>query len=290
MSWPSSSVLPRATPDFAAMADDAALSPAQFDAVRRLMHRTTGIHLVPGKEGLVRSRLAPRLRTLGFPDVGSYLDYLDRDASGTELAQMVDLITTNKTSFFREPDHFDLLQREILPPKAAAGLPLRIWSAGCSSGEEAYTAAIVARETLPSVSTPARILATDVSTRVLHRARQASYRDQDLIDMPPSIVRRHFVRVPGQPGRRRVADATRALVRFARLNLIVDWPMHGPFDVILCRNVMIYFDRPTRQRLIRRFAALLAPGGWLLVGHSESLTALEHPLRYVRPAVYRRAP
>ncbi|MDE3128623.1 MAG: chemotaxis protein, partial [Gemmatimonadota bacterium] len=148
--------------NLAVAADGAGLSPAQFDAVRRLMHRTTGIDLVPGKESLVRSRLAPRLRLLGLSDVGSYLDYLDRDASGAELAQMVDLITTNKTSFFREPEHFDVLQRDILPPMAAAGRVPRIWSAGCSSGEEAYTAAIVARETLPTVALPARILATDV--------------------------------------------------------------------------------------------------------------------------------
>jgi chemotaxis protein methyltransferase CheR len=264
------------------------LSARQFDVVRQLMYRVAGINLSAGKEGLVRSRLAPRLRELGLSDFDAYLDHIDRDVSGVEFRQFVDVLTTNKTSFFREPEHFDLLQREILPALAARDTPARVWSAGCSSGEEPYTIAIVAREILGPGADHVRILATDLSTRILRRAREAVYRDQDLADVPPGLARRHFARAPERPGAQRVVDATRALVRFARLNLIDDWPMHGPFDVIFCRNVMIYFDRPTQQRLVERYSQMLAPGGWLYVGHSESLTALDHELHYVQPAVYRK--
>jgi chemotaxis protein methyltransferase CheR len=262
------------------------LSDRQFNAIRELVHRVAGIHLVPGKEGLVRSRLSPRLRLHGLADFDAYLEFLDRDPSGTEFTHFLDVITTNKTSFFREPEHFALLEREILP--AVAGRAGRIWSAGCSSGEEPYTAAIVAREVLGSDADDLRILATDLSTRVLCRAREAIYREQDLVELPPGLVRRHFVKTPGAPESQRVVDATRQLVRFARLNLMGPWPMRGPFDAIFCRNVMIYFTRDTQQQLVDRFSSLLAPGGWLFVGHSESLTALEHSLRYVQPAVYRK--
>ncbi len=266
----------------------ASLSAAQFDTVRQLVYRVAGIHLSAGKEGLVRSRLTPRLRALGLRDFDSYLAYLDGDASGAELVQLVDLITTNKTSFFREPEHFALLQRTVLPALAERDGPIRIWSAGCSSGEEAYTIAIIAREVIPAGADRVRVLATDISTRVLRRARAAIYRDQQLSDAPPAIAGRHFVHHAPVRDEYRVIDDTRRLVQFARLNLMHDWPMRGPFDVIFCRNVMIYFDRPTQQRLVDRYAALLAPGGYLFVGHSESLTALDHGLQYVQPAVYRR--
>ncbi len=264
------------------------LADRQFRAVRELVHQVTGIHLAAGKEGLVRSRLAPRLRALGLTDFDAYLEYLDRDASGVEFVHFLDVITTNKTSFFREPEHFRLLQREIFPSIAARGQRARIWSAGCSSGEEPYTIAIVAREVLGAGADGVRILATDLSTRVLRRAREAVYRDQDIADVPPALAHRHFVRAPGSPDAQRVADQTRALVQFARLNLMGDWPMRGPFDAIFCRNVMIYFNRETQQKLVARYARLLAPGGWLFVGHSESLTALDHDLQYVQPAVYRK--
>jgi chemotaxis protein methyltransferase CheR len=263
----------------------AELTDREFDAVRALVQHVAGISLARGKEGLVRSRLAPRLRTLGLADFRSYLDHIERDASGAELVQLIDLITTNKTSWFREVEHFELLQREFTRRR---GEGLRIWSAGCSSGEEPYTIAIVAREVLGAMAGDMRLLATDLSTRILRRAREARYRRQDLADVPPQLAARHFTRTAGDGDLYQVVDATRALVRFARLNLMGDWPMRGPFDVIFCRNVMIYFDRPTQQRLVERFAALLAPGGYLFVGHSESLTALDHDLKYVQPAVYRR--
>ena len=277
----------RGPPASGAALAGAPLGDAHFETIRQLVYRVAGINLTHGKEGLVRSRLAPRLRALGLDDFDAYLDHLDRDVSGAELVQLVDVITTNKTSFFREPEHFDLLQRVVLPPLAERGGTARFWSAGCSSGEEPYTIAIVARELLGGSAADARILATDVSTRIMRRAREGVYHDRELAGVPPAIMRRHFVNHPAVPGSLCVVDETRATVRFARLNLMHDWPMRGPFDAIFCRNVMIYFDRPTQQRLVNRFAALLAPGGYLFVGQSESLTALTHDLQYVQPAVYR---
>ncbi|HYD52302.1 MAG TPA: protein-glutamate O-methyltransferase CheR [Gemmatimonadaceae bacterium] len=265
------------------------LTASHFSRIAVLVKHVAGIDLRPGKEGLVRSRLASRLRALGVTSFDDYLAHLDADASGAELVQLLDVITTNKTSFFREPEHFRLLQDEILPALAGRAAGIRVWSAGCSSGEEPYTTAIVLRESLDARRfADARVLATDLSTRVLSRAREGVYAEEMLADVPPQLVRRHFAGASRGDRMLRVVDATRACVRFARLNLMGRWPMQGPFDVIFCRNVMIYFDKATQQRLVQRFTELLASGGYLFVGHSESLTGIDHGLRYVQPAVYRR--
>lgn len=271
-------------------ASEVELRPAHFARIAEMVKHVAGIDLRAGKEGLVRSRLGARLRAVGAAGYDEYLARLEADASGAELVQMLDLLTTNKTSFFREPEHFRLLQDEVLPAFAPRAGGLRIWSAGCSTGEEPYTTAIVLRENLSADAfAAARVLATDLSTRVLTRARQGRYAEELLADVPPQLVSRHFVAAPATGERMvRVADATRAPVSFARLNLMGSWPMRGPFDVIFCRNVMIYFDKATQARLVNRFAELLAPGGWLFVGHSESLTGIQHPLSYVQPAVYRK--
>ena len=276
------------------------LTADEFQRVARLIYAAAGIALPPGKEGLVRARLGPRLRQHGLSSVTEYLAFVEADRSGQERVRLVDVLTTNKTSFFREAEHFHFLGTTVLPALEArwrsGRAAARIWSAGCSSGEEPYTIAMVLREQLGAEhAAAARVLATDISTRVLDRARAATYTTETLADVPRDLAGRHFRRAAtagagpqGPPGERphEVVAATRALVRFARLNLMGDWPMRGPFDVIFCRNVMIYFDRPTQERLVQRFASLLAPGGYLLVGHSESLTALSHPLDYVQPAVY----
>ena len=264
------------------------LRPADFRRIAGLTKDVAGINLQPGKEGLVRARLAKRLRALGLAGFAEYLAHVEGDASRAELREMIDALTTNKTSFFREPQHFDVLRDAVLPPLAAAGRAPRLWSAGCSTGEEPYTLAMTLRESLPErLSAASRVLATDISGRVLARARAATYAAEMVAEVPAPLRSRHFVAAPD--GQRRVADATRALVRFARLNLMGPWPMQGPFDAILCRNVMIYFDKATQARLVDRFHDLLAPGGWLFVGHSESLTGLQHRFAYVRPAVYVKA-
>jgi chemotaxis protein methyltransferase CheR len=262
-------------------AADAGLTAEQFREISRVVREVAGLQLREGKEGLVRARLAKRVRQLALPGFGAYLERVRGDAR--ELAEMVDLLTTNKTSFFREPAHFDYL-RDALLPSLGPG-PVRLWSAGCSSGEEAYTMAMVVRECWPeSARRDVKILATDISRRVLATARAGVYPDAALADVPRPL-RRHWARAEGGW---RAGDALRALVTFAPLNLMAPWPMRGPFQAIFCRNVMIYFDKATQQALVDRFHALLAPGGHLFVGHSESLSALAHRFAYVRPAVYRR--
>jgi chemotaxis protein methyltransferase CheR len=266
---------------------DAPLTPDDFAEISRTVAEVAGIQLRAGKEGLVRARLARRLRQVG---AASYRDYLARvraDGTRRELAHMIDLLTTNKTSFFREATHFDVLRDVVVPAFAAAPGGLRVWSAGCSSGEEPYTIAMVLRDVLAEPAwRAARVLATDISERVLVRARAGSYADDVVADLDATLRRRHFTPVAG--GGSMVTAALRAPVHFAPLNLMGTWPMRGPFHAIFCRNVMIYFDKPTQAALVGRFHELLAPGGYLFVGHSESLSAVDHPFAYVQPAVYRK--
>jgi chemotaxis protein methyltransferase CheR len=265
------------------------LKHADFVAFRDLLYRLCGIHLHDGKEGLVRSRIAKRLRVLGLSSYEAYLAHLEADPKGPELAQFVDVLTTNKTSFFREERHFDFLARHVLPTLVARRR-IRIWSAGCSSGEEPATIGIVLRESVPELDrVDARILATDISARVLTRAKEGVYTEEALREVPPRIVQTYFTaaRQEAQTSYR-LKDSVRGLVRHARLNLMEPWPMKGPFDVIFCRNVMIYFDRQTQERLVGRYHSVLAPGGYLFVGHSESMTSLRHDFEYVSPAIYRK--
>jgi chemotaxis protein methyltransferase CheR len=266
----------------------AELSESQFDAISRLTYQVCGINLQAGKQGLVKTRLARRLQTVGVADFDEYLEYLARDTSGTEMSAMLDALTTNKTSFFREVQHFEYVRSTVLPSLDAGWSGLRIWSAGCSTGEEPYTLALLLHDEVPDLARrDVRILATDLSTRVLARAREGEYDQAAVEDIPPKLLNRYFTCIRTAPTRAfRVKPELQSLIRFARLNLMAPWPMRGPFDMIFCRNVMIYFDRPTQQRLVYRYWELLRPGGHLFVGHSESLTGLEHGFRYVQPAVY----
>ncbi len=263
------------------------LEPALFEEIRRLLYGTCGINLGEDKAGLVKARLLKRLRALDIPSFAAYMRHVREDASGAEMTALVDVLTTNKTSFFRESQHFDYLRESVLPGLRESGR-VRFWSAGCSSGEEPYSLAILMREEIPDLDRlDTRILATDLSTRILATARAGVYETDRVSDMDPALVARYFEAVSDRSGRAfRVRDHVRRMVSLAHLNLLHPWPMQGPFDVIFCRNVMIYFDRPTQQRLVERFAALLRPGGLLFVGHSESLTSLSNTVRYVRPAVY----
>jgi chemotaxis protein methyltransferase CheR len=267
---------------------EAALSPAQFSRIVELLHAHCGIRMREGKEGLVRARLAKRLRATGAENFEDYLELVTRDPARTEFREMVDVLTTNKTSFFREAAHFDFLQDTVLP--ACPG-PIRLWSAGCSTGEEPYTLAMLLRESLPDASAQrARILATDISHRVLATAKAGVYSREALAEVPPAVVQKYWRRAADSAdgARLEALPSLRSLVQFGRLNLMEPWPMRGPFDAILCRNVMIYFDKATQQALVERYWAMLRPGGYLFVGHSESLTGLTHRFRYVQPAVYVR--
>ena len=260
------------------------LSAQHFAAIGRIVREHAGVDLHAGKEELVRSRVTRRLRALGLAEFGAYLEYLEANRTA-ELVELLDVVTTNKTQFFREPRHFEFLA-EWLEGTPERGR-LRIWSAGCSSGEEPYTLAMsLAEQLTPAELRGARILATDISRPVLRRAAAARYRQSELVGLDGWRAQRHCTRVDADTVE--VKPELRALVRFARLNLMEEWPMRGPFHAIFCRNVMIYFDRPTRERLVERFRRLLAPGGHLLVGHSESLSGLQHGYSYVAPATYRR--
>lgn len=269
------------------------LTDREFERISDLVKTLCGINLHQGKKELVKARLSKRLRALEFTSFNEYIQYIERNGGG-ELIAMLDLISTNLTSFFREPVHFDYLAEAIASRAATAAISrrkqLRIWSAGCSSGEEPYTIAIVVNEGLPDLMLwDAKILATDLSTRMLTRARNGMYKAEQMANIPSLCLSRYFTCVQTRPERLyRVKDVLERLVHFARLNLMEPWAMRGPFDVIFCRNVMIYFDKPTQARLIERFWELLAPGGILFVGHSESLAGVKHRFEYVQPTVYRK--
>jgi chemotaxis protein methyltransferase CheR len=266
------------------------LTDSQFDEISRLVKSLCGINLHTGKRELVRARLTRRLRELQLPSFDLYLQRLKED-DGEEIVAMLDAISTNLTRFFREPVHFDLIGRRVERWRQnAPNAPIRIWSAGCSSGEEPYSIAIRLLETLDGSTRDARILATDLSTEVLATAREGLYAPVRLQELDRGLIARHFTKTTadGEP-RYRVSDAARRMVTFARLNLMDPWPMSGPFSIIMCRNVMIYFDKPTQQSLVNRFWELLEPGGLFFIGHSESLTGVEHHFQYVQPTVYEKS-
>ncbi|MDM7996887.1 MAG: protein-glutamate O-methyltransferase CheR [Acidobacteriota bacterium] len=266
----------------------AVLHPEDFAQISQIVYKYSGIRLTHGKEELVRSRLIKRLRMLGLAGFDSYLQFIRDDRTSQELHTMIDALTTNKTSFFRENQHFDFMRTRIIPELRARGPKVRIWSAGCSSGEEPYTIAMTLYEEWPQISqADVRILATDISSRILAKARSAEYEKEYLKDIPSEYLSKYFTLLGTAPTRTYgIQDKIKKMIRFAQLNLMDTWPMKGPFDIIFCRNVMIYFDSATQGRLVRRFYDLLVPGGYLLVGHSESLVANSCGFKYVQPATY----
>jgi len=268
--------------------DSAVLSASQFSTISQMIYQRCGICFPKGKEVLVKSRLMKRLRVLGLSGFDQYLRYIDEDSSGSELATMTDALTTNKTNFFRESHHFEFIRTNVLPGLRETDSRIRFWSAGCSTGEEPYSLAILLNEELPqSRRNNCQILATDISRRVLGIAKEGVYSEESLHEASPSLWKKHVVCVQTKPTRvYRIGDAEQAMIRFAYLNLMESWPMKGPFDAIFCRNVMIYFDGDTRKKLVRRFYDLIKPGGYLFVGHSESLGATSREFRYVEPAIY----
>lgn len=266
------------------------LTPAEFSRVRRLAYDTFGLNLMPGKESLVIARLAKRLRALALPDIGSYLKYLEDEKSGKELCFLIDSLTTNFTSFLRERTHFDLLREQILPDVMQRG-EIAVWSAGCATGEEAYTILFHLHEVLGQpLPVRLRLLATDISTRALYNARNGIYPERRLGEIPAAWAARYFQRGVGHhSGFVRVKPQFQAMIEFGRRNLMEPFEDVDKFDIIFCRNVMIYFDRPTQESLVVRFSRQLRQGGYLLIGHSEGLLGMNHGLDHVRPAVYRKS-
>ncbi|MBI5282221.1 MAG: protein-glutamate O-methyltransferase CheR [Candidatus Solibacter usitatus] len=268
----------------------ARLSRSAFEEIRTLARQVFGLDLKQGKESLVSARLGKRVRDLGLQDIPAYLDYVRADRSGAELSALIDALTTNFTSFMREAQHFTHLRERILPALEARPAAFTIWSAGCSTGEEPYSILFQCAEALglPRLDS-LRLLATDISTRVLAAAQSGVFTAERLKDLPQAWHRRYFRRGEGaSAGMMRVRPEWRQRVSFARLNLMQDFSRLPQCAVIFCRNVMIYFDRPTQEQLVRRFAAQLEPGGWLLVGHSEGLMGFQHGLDCILPAIYRK--
>ncbi|MFP4106245.1 MAG: CheR family methyltransferase [Phycisphaerae bacterium] len=268
------------------------LTDKQFAQISELVHRLAGINLHDGKRQLVKARLSRRMRVLSLTRFNDYLDHLESDTSGAELTSMLDAISTNLTYFFRESHHFHYLQETLLPTleKQKTDRKIRIWSAGCSSGEEPYTLSVMLHETIKDLARwDAAILATDLSTKVLAIARRGEYGPERFRESPEWVRRKYFQKQRTGSGDVYVPNPeVRRLITFARLNLMESWPMKGPFDFIFCRNVMIYFDKATQEQLVNRYWELLPPGGLLFLGHSESLTGVNHKFRYVQPAIYRK--
>jgi chemotaxis protein methyltransferase CheR len=268
------------------------LSDAELLRIGALVKSTAGINLHEGKKELIRARLTKRLRELGLRSFTEYLEYIKRSRTGEEFSIMLDVLSTNVTTFFREADHLKHLGEKILPRIMShahkRGRRVRIWSAGCSSGEEPYSVAIMVADKIPSnEGWDVKILATDLSTRVLEKARHGVYPTDRIKDVPPMLRQKYFNLVQRKPDPLfQVSDELREKVYFARLNLMGNWPMKGPFDVIFCRNVMIYFDKPTREKLVHRYWEMLSPGGVLFIGHSESLTGTDHAFKFIQPTVY----
>ncbi len=267
---------------------DLKLTPPEFRQISDLAYQRFGLDLKSGKEALVAARLGKKLRKLGFQTFAEYHRHVLADSTGDALIELIDALTTNHTSFLRERAHFEFLARAA--NEEFRDVPtLRVWSAACSSGEEPYSIAMCLAETL--AKSPARqfhIVATDISTRVLDTARRGVYPVPRFDEVPEPWRRSYLLRGRGESnGFYKVKPQLGQRIEFARLNLIEPFPQRPPFHVIFCRNVMMYFDKATQQNIVQRLSGCLERGGYLFVGHSESLTGVEHALHYVRPATYR---
>ena len=271
------------------------LSNADFDRLRALIYTESGISLNSDKRTMLEIRLKRRLRDLDATSIGEYCDYVFAPhGKETELVHLIDAVTTNKTDFFREPGHFDYLAANALPELAArfgTNRKALVWSAGCSTGEEPYTIAMVLSEyaqTCPGFRF--NVLATDICTAVLSKARLGIYKSDIVRPVPQGLRRKYFMRSRNpESDLHRVVPELRGLVEFRRLNFMdADFGLSEPPEIIFCRNVIIYFDRQTQVRLLAKLAGHLAPGGYFFAGHSESLQNMDLPLAQVATAVYRK--
>lgn len=269
------------------------LTDAEFGRFQSLVHRLAGIWLSPAKKALLCGRLARRVRELGLGSLGRYYDVVERDEA--ERVHMLDCITTNETHFFREPRHFEILAQRVYPAwiaEAEAGRRprrVRVWSAACSTGEEPYSLAMSLLRAFPAGhGWELEVLATDLSTRVLERAREAVWPIAKQHEIPPADLRAFMLRgVDSQEGRMKAGPEIRELVRFARVNLNdAAYPVVGQFDLIFCRNVLIYFDARTKAQVIQKLRTHLAPAGHLFLGHAESLGGGGHGFQPLFPTVY----
>ncbi|ADH86377.1 CheR family methyltransferase [Desulfurivibrio alkaliphilus] len=270
------------------------LTDALFQKFSALVYEKAGIYLKPEKKELLNARLGKRLRALGIDSFSDYYNHVVHDTSGEELVQMIDVVSTNFTSFFRENSHFEFMADHALPDLVArrnGKKEVVIWSAASSSGEEPYTIALVAEDFFEQQpGWGYRIMATDISTRVLAHAQRGVYPMDRVVKVPKNYLKKYFQRGQGRAaGHVRIKDALRRRISFERFNLMDQFPWNGSLDIIFCRNVMIYFNRETQQQLVNKFYQSLAPGGYLFIGHSESISSLKHNFVPAASTVYRKA-
>lgn len=264
----------------------APLNSDEFNWISRFLNERTGIQLKDGKQAMVMGRLEKRLRKHNYQSYGEYFRSLSQSGNEVELRLAVDLLTTNETYFFREPQHFDYFCSQILP-KHPLLKPMRVWSAACSSGEEAYTLALLLAEYFPS--NPWEIIGTDISSRVLEKARDGLYPLPASEYIPPGLLKKYCLKgVDDYDGFLLIDPMIRKRVKFEHANLIGELPDLGMFDVIFLRNVMIYFEQDTKQRVLDRLQRYLLPGGHFIISHTESLNGFKTPLKMIKPSIYQK--
>ncbi len=278
---------------FLRLDESAILSPSEFARIADIARRVAGLSLSPAKNAMISVRIARRLRATGQPDFAGYVAFLESRAGSDELRMLISALTTNVSHFFREEHHFRTLEDDLasrLVPAARSGRRVRIWSAGCATGQEPYSIAIAVLRRFPdAASHDLRILATDIDETALARAIAGRFTRRQLEGVPEPDIRRHFRNVHGEE--MEAGADLRALIRFRPLNLIGDWPFQGVFDVVFCRNVVIYFDTATQAALWPRLHRVLAPGGLLFIGHSERLDpATAQGFDSIGVTSYRRRP
>lgn len=277
---------------------ESGLTDKDFQKLSEFIYEQCGIKMPPSKKTMLEARMQKRLRVLGMRSFRDYCNWvLDPVASENELVNFIDIVTTNKTDFFREPSHFEYLVNTAVPELVrceGAGVRRRlvVWSAGCSTGEEPYTLCMVLSEfanRYPGINFDYSILATDISTRVLEKAASAIYEMEKIEPIPMNLKKKYLLRSRDRTQNlARIIPELRAKVRFRRINFMDgEFGLREKMDIIFCRNVIIYFDRPTQERLINKFCRNLIPGGFLMVGHSETLNNLNVPVVQVAPTIYR---
>lgn len=263
-----------------------------FSVLRQVAFEHTGITLGENKRQMMYGRLARRIRQLGLGSFAAYCARLEQDPD-SELGELINAITTNLTAFFRENHHFEHLTNVALPAilaRNAASRRLRVWSAGCSTGEEPYSVAMTLAESGQLAGWDARILATDIDTNVIAKAASGVYAEERVRDLEQARARRWFRKGSGpNAGKVRIAEVLRDMIAFRQLNLLGPWPMQGPFDIIFCRNVVIYFDKDTQRKLFARYADMLAPQGYLYIGHSETLFKISDRFHSLGGTIYQKA-
>jgi chemotaxis protein methyltransferase CheR len=273
------------------------LTDREFQLFRSLIFEKSGITLNDGKKELVRTRLGSKLRKGGFGSFKDYYNHVLDDRTGEELVTLLDAISTNLTSFFREINHFHYLRNHIIPEimerkKNDSDKEIRGWSAGCSSGEEPYSLAFTLADILRGErGWDVKLLATDISTKVLGRAARGVYTEEQGKTVPKDMASRFLDKMVDDGDRLyKVRPEIKSLIQFKRFNLMTpSFPFRRGFDFIFCRNVMIYFDKPTQQTLVNKFYGSLSEGGYLMIGHSESLTGVQHRFKYMQPTIYKKS-